>query len=105
VVHLINQFMTAQRSIQYAAVLRILCFVKRTLFHGLHFFSRSSLDLYVYSDVDWVGDPTNRRSTMGYCFLLGDSLISWRSKKQFVVARSNTEAEYHALVDTTFELL
>ena len=48
--------------------------------------------------------PTDRRSTTGYCFLLGDSLISWRSKKQSVVTRSNTETEYRALADTTAEL-
>lgn len=75
------------------------------MFHGLHFSSHSSLDLHVYSDADWAGDPTDRHSTTGYCFLLGDSLISWRSKKQSVVARSSTEAEYCALADTTFELL
>uniref|UniRef100_A0A2N9IYY0 Integrase catalytic domain-containing protein n=1 Tax=Fagus sylvatica TaxID=28930 RepID=A0A2N9IYY0_FAGSY len=89
----------------YAAVLRILRYLKGTLFHGLHFSSQSSLTLQAYSDADWAGDPTDRRSTTGYCFLLGNSLISWRSKKQSVVARSSTEAEYRALADTTAELL
>ena len=37
--------------------------------------------LQAYSDADWAGDPTDRRSTTGYCFFLGDYLISWRSKK------------------------
>ena len=59
----------------------------------------------VSKHADWVGDPTDRRSTTGYCFLLGSSLISWRSKKQTHVARSNTEAKYHALADTTSGLL
>jgi hypothetical protein len=96
--------MTAPRSIHYAIVLCILHYVKGTLFHGLHFSSCSLLDLHVYSDADWAGDPTDRRSTTCYCFLLGDSLISWRSKKQFVAARSSTEAEYRALADSTSKL-
>uniref|UniRef100_A0A2N9J9F8 Reverse transcriptase Ty1/copia-type domain-containing protein n=1 Tax=Fagus sylvatica TaxID=28930 RepID=A0A2N9J9F8_FAGSY len=81
-VHIVSQFMAAPRSLHYAAVLRILRYLKGTLFHGLHFSSQSSLTLQAYSDADWAGDPTDRRSTTGYCFLLGDSLISWRSKKQ-----------------------
>uniref|UniRef100_A0A2N9H472 Integrase catalytic domain-containing protein n=1 Tax=Fagus sylvatica TaxID=28930 RepID=A0A2N9H472_FAGSY len=105
VVHIVSQFMAAPRSLHYAAVLRILRYLKGTLFHGLHFSSQSSLTLQAYSDADWAGDPTDRRSTTGYCFLLGNSLISWRSKKQSVVTRSSTEAEYRALADTTAELL
>uniref|UniRef100_A0A2N9FLQ8 Reverse transcriptase Ty1/copia-type domain-containing protein n=1 Tax=Fagus sylvatica TaxID=28930 RepID=A0A2N9FLQ8_FAGSY len=104
-VHIVSQFMAAPRSLHYTVVLRILRYLKGTLFHGLHFSSQSSLTLQAYSDADWAGDPTDRRSTTGYCFLLGDSLISWRSKKQSVVARSSTEAEYRALADTTAELL
>ncbi|XP_022867375.1 uncharacterized protein LOC111387092 [Olea europaea var. sylvestris] len=50
-------------------------------------------------------DPFDRRSTTGFLFLLGDSLISSRSKKQTVVVRSSTEAKYRALVDTISNLL
>ena len=104
-VHIVSQFLSAPRSPHYAAVLRILRYIKGTLYHGLHFSAHSSLELRAYSDADWAGDPTDRRSTTGYCFFLGDSLISWRSKKQTVVARSSTEAEYRALADATQELL
>jgi hypothetical protein len=104
-VHQVSQFMAAPRSTHFSAVLRILRYLKGTLFHGLYFSSQSPLQLHAYTDADWAGDPTDRRSTTGYCFLLGTSLISWRSKKQTVVARSSTEAEYRALADTTAELL
>ena len=104
-VHVVSQFMDAPRSPHYVAVLRILRYLKSTIFDGLHFSSHSSLTLQSYSDADWVGDPTDRRSTTGYCFLLGDSLISWKSKKQIVVAHSNPEIEYRALTATTAELI
>ena len=100
-----SQYLSAPRSTHYAAVLRILRYLKGTLFHGLFYSAQSPLVLCAFSDADWAGDPTGHRSTTGYCFLLGSSLISWRSKKQTFVARSNTEAEYRALADTTSELL
>ena len=104
-VHVVSQFMAAPRSSHYAAVIRILRYLKGTIFDGLHFSSNSSLTIQAYSDADWAGDPTDRRSTTGYCFILGDSLISWRSKKQMAVARSSNEAEYRALAATTAELI
>ncbi|RVW44227.1 Retrovirus-related Pol polyprotein from transposon RE1 [Vitis vinifera] len=105
VVHQVSQYFSAPRSTHYAAVLRILRYLKGTLFHGLFYSAQSPLVLRAFSDADWAGDPTDRRSTTGYCFLLGSSLISWRSKKQTFVARSSTEAEYRALANTTSELL
>jgi hypothetical protein len=81
VVHQVSQFMFAPRLTHYATVLRILRYLKGTLFHHLHFSAQSPLILRAYSNADWAGDPTDHRSTTGYCFLLGSSLISWRSKK------------------------
>ena len=104
-VHQVSQYLSAPRSTYYAVVLRILRYLKGTLFHGLFYSAQSLLVLRAFSDANWTGDPTDRRSTTGYCFFLGSSLISWRSKKQTFVAHSNTEAKYRALADTTSELL
>lgn len=104
-VHQVSQFMAAPSSTYFSAVLRILRYLKGTLFHELHFSSQSPFELHAYTDADCVSNPTDRRSTIGYCFLLGTSLISWRSKKQSIVARSSTEVEYRALADTISELL
>mgnify|MGYP003703432031 FL=1 len=97
--------MSAPRTPHYTALLRILRYLKGTLFHGLHFSASSSLALRAFSDADWAGDPTDRRSTTGFCFFLGNSLLAWRSKKQSLTARSSTAAEYRALAATTQELL
>lgn len=52
-----------------------------------------------------AGTPIDHHSSTGYYIFSGNSLISWRSKKQIVVARSCTKAEYRTLADTTSELL
>ena len=79
--------------------------LKDTFFHDIFYSTQSPFVLCAISDADWVGDPIDRRSTTGHFFLLGSSLISWRSKKQTHVTRFSTEAEYCALVDTTSKLL
>ena len=51
-VHVVSQFMVASRSPHYAIVLRILRYLKGTIFDGFHFSSHSSLTLQAYSDAD-----------------------------------------------------
>ena len=58
-----------------------------------------------YSDADWAGSPSDRCSTLRYCILVRGNLISWKSKKQEVVARSSVEVEYHAMALVTCELM
>nr|GEX79633.1 ribonuclease H-like domain-containing protein [Tanacetum cinerariifolium] len=48
-----------------AALKRILRYVCGTLDYGLQLFSSSTTDLVAYSDADWAGCPTTRRSTSG----------------------------------------
>ncbi|KAJ9561585.1 hypothetical protein OSB04_006745 [Centaurea solstitialis] len=87
------------------AVLRILRYLRGTQFQSLLFPSTSSLKLSAYSDASWDSDPSDRKCTTGFCIFLGDSLISWKSKKQDVVSRSSIEVEYHAMEVTTCEIV
>jgi len=48
-----------------------------------------NLSMKVYIDDDYAGSTIHRRSTTGYCMFLGGNLVTWRSKKQNVVARSS----------------
>jgi hypothetical protein len=61
--------------------------------------------LRAYSDIDHGSDPTDRKSVTGFCIFLGDSLISWKSKKQSIISQSFTEAEYRVMTSTTKEIV
>lgn len=60
--------------------------------------------LEAYTDADYAGSMVNRRSTTRYCTFLGRNLLTWRSKKQHVVARSSSEAEFQAMAQGVCEL-
>ena len=45
-----------------------------------------------FSDADWEGCPISRRSTTGYYVLVGGNLVSWKSKKQHTVSKSNADS-------------
>lgn len=52
-----------------------------------------------------AGDKDNWRSTTGYVFTLGGTIVSWVSKIQSVVALSTTKAEYVAATEASKEMI
>nr|KYP49490.1 Copia protein [Cajanus cajan] len=66
----------------WIAIKRILWYLQGTISLGLH-------SIHAYCDANWAFDPNDRRSR-------SPNLVSWWSKKQTVVARSSTEAEYRS---------
>lgn len=61
--------------------------------------------LEAYTNTDYVGSIVDRRSTSGYCTFPRRNLVTWRSKKQTVVARSSAKAEFRAMAQGICELL
>ncbi|KAG6590623.1 Integrase catalytic core protein [Phytophthora cinnamomi] len=81
----------------WIAVKRIFRYLQGTKSHGLRFSSGKDIDFQGYSDADWAGDLSDRKSTSGYLFQVAGGPISWGSKKQSSVSLSTSEAEYIAL--------
>ncbi|KAE8721524.1 hypothetical protein F3Y22_tig00015825pilonHSYRG00003 [Hibiscus syriacus] len=101
VVHYLSQFMQQPKESHLRSVLRIVRYIKKSPGQGILMDSNSSCELNAYCDLDWVACPISRSSISGFCIKLGNSLVSWKSKKQNVIARSSAEAEYRSMATTT----
>jgi len=104
-VSLVSQFMHDPRESHSQAVFRILRYLKSSPGKGLLFSKHGHFRIEAFTDADWAGSLDDRRSTSGYCTLVGGNLVTWRSKKQNVVARSSAEAEYRAMAQGVCEIL
>ncbi|GKE21521.1 hypothetical protein Tco_1433033, partial [Tanacetum coccineum] len=76
------------------AVKKIFKYLKGQPKLGLWYPKDSPFQLEAYSDSDYAGSHSDRKSTTGGCQFLGRRLISWQCKKQTIMATSSTEAEY-----------
>ncbi|GJZ65766.1 ribonuclease H-like domain-containing protein [Tanacetum coccineum] len=74
-----------------------------TLELGLQLYASATTSLVGYTDADWAGCPSTRRSTSGYCVFLGDNLLSWSAKRQHTISRSSAEAEYRGVANVVVE--
>ena len=78
-------------------MIRILRYIKGTPGQGVLYENIGHTQIVGYCDADRVGSPADRHSTSGYYAFIGGNLISWKNKKQNVVARSSVEAKYQVM--------
>ena len=104
-VSVISQFMHKPCKHHLEAAYRILRYLKKAPGKGILYGNHGNMEICGYCDADWAGSKNDRRSTSGYFTFVGGNLVSWKSKKQSVVARSSAEAEYRAMALATCELL
>lgn len=104
-VNRVCQFMQAPLESHWQVVKRILRYLSGTFDYGIYLKKDSAtLPLIGFSDADWASYPDDRHSTSGFCVFLGSNLVSWHSKKQHIVSRSSTEAEYRSLANLVAEM-
>ncbi|GKB60374.1 ribonuclease H-like domain-containing protein [Tanacetum coccineum] len=96
-------YMHDPREPHFAALKRILRYVRGTMDFGLQLYASATTSLVGYTDADWASCPSTRRSTSGYCVFLGDNLLSWSAKRQHTISRSSAEAKYHGVANVVEE--
>ena len=94
-VNKLSQHMTKPQKIHLNMAKNAMRYVKGSIDVNLKYSKCESLSITGFSDSDW-GSNYDRKSISGYCFSLNESgaMISWRSKKQSIIALSSCEAEY-----------
>ena len=81
----------------------ILYYVQGTIDYGFHYAVGAQLDLAGFTDSDWEGDGNDRKSTLGFVFMIGSRPICWSNKKQAALALSLAEAEYRGAVNASIQ--
>ncbi|KAH9741645.1 protein kinase domain-containing protein [Citrus sinensis] len=104
-VGVVSQFMYSPNVEYMEDVFRILKYLKTSPGKGILFSKNNHLRVEAYTDADWAGSFVDRKSTSCYCTFVGGNLVTWRSKKQPVVARSSAEAEFRAMTFGICELM
>jgi len=95
-VNILSQFQMEPRHDDWITTKHILRYIRGTLHYCLKYDGKNNIQLMGYTCSDWRGSETVGRSTIGGCFILGSSMISWISRNQESLSFSSVEVEYIA---------
>ena len=85
--------------------MHVLQYLKGSINVGLFYPAQNEFVLKGYCDADWGSCISTAKSLSGYAMFLGNSLISWKTKKQKTTSKSTCEAEYRSMSYATSELI
>ena len=102
----LSQFLDKPNQKTWIAAKRVLRYLKETQNYGLIYKKKlNSKTLYAFSDADWAGNVSDRKSITGCVAYYFGNTVSWISRKQNSVSLSSTEAEYIAAATSTAEMV
>ena len=81
---------------------RVMRYLKRTINLGLHY-KRFPVVLEEYNNADWNTLSDDSKVTSDYIFSIAGGTVSWKSKKQTILAQSIMESEMIALATASEE--
>ena len=77
----LSQFMSEPRHRHWIVAKHVLRYLRGSVAFRLRYTSSGGVLLHGYADSDWAGSSIDQKSTSGYCFSLGSTMISWSSRK------------------------
>lgn len=95
---------SAPTETDWTAAKRVIRYLKGTKNWSLRLGGEKQ-ELKAFSDSDWAGDQSTRKSTTGFVIYYAGGAVSWVSRRQACVTLSTMEAEYVALAETCQEVL
>ena len=102
---IVSQFMHSPTMVHFKIVHRILRYLKGSVGREILMKNNGHTQISGYTDADSADNSIDSKSTTGFCNFVGGNLVTWKSKKQSVVARSSVEAEYRAMASIACELI
>jgi len=85
--------MVKPTKLYWKAIKHVLRYLKGTTQYGLWYKRIEEVKLQGFTDIDWVGSQSYRKSTSGGNFDIGSTTVSWYNRKLILVALSLAEAE------------
>ncbi|XP_070668445.1 uncharacterized mitochondrial protein AtMg00810-like [Malus domestica] len=104
-VSLVSQFIHAPSMDHMKIVHRVLRYLKGSIGRGILMRNNNHAHILGYTDTDWAGNALDHKSITGFCTFVRGNLVTWKSKKQSMVARSSAEVEYCVMALTACELI
>jgi hypothetical protein len=101
----LSQYLVEPRRVHLVAAKHVMRYLKGTLDFVLCYSGDHDFRLIGYTDSDWAGSVSDRKSTSGCCFSLGSTMTSWQSRKQSSIALSIAKAEYIAACSASCEAI
>ena len=98
----LSQYTQSPNQDHWTTIRRVLKYLRGTINYDLCFSGFPSV-LEGFSDANWISHSDEMKSTSGYVFILGGSVVFWKSAKQTCITRSTMEVEFITLEKASFE--
>jgi hypothetical protein len=105
VVNQLSQAMVKPTKLFWKVGKHVLRYLSGTSEYGLWYRQTNDMKLHGFTDVDWVGNPMDRKRTSGEIFSIRPTTIYWYNRKKRSMELSSAEVEYMAVSQAACEAI